>query len=365
MEEYLHEIRYKRGANIHTSQQEQGGVREKLGNGSKIRIRSKYDLLEKFIKPEGITVREVLSSRPDPDALVDVEKAYERAWQREKLLYGDGYIKFLVSVAEYYIEKESEKASSDFQEFLNEIFGPNNLKKAAIYYVKAASIATSMSLLYFPRLNNPEEAERYLKLAVDLEEKAIKLGFTPEYHSITLSNLGTHYYETHRSREALKILKKALKYANTPDEKGLILHNLSLTYADLGMEKEAVESMVKSICIHYAVQHDFGDITLYDEDINRIIEMTGGLDTDVYALKIALDFIGGNLTKEEACWYLKGVSSEEWPLSRALQELLCKGIHLQEVSLTYGDCKPLLESVEKTKNLQGDIQRNISGDPVK
>ena len=113
------------------------------------------------------------------------------------------------------------------------------------------------------------------------------------------------------------------------------------------MKREAVKSMVKSICIHYATQHDFGDVSLYDEEINRIIEMTEDLDTDIYALKIALDFIGGNLNATEAIAYLKRIDTSKWPLSKALLHALTDG----EVFLpdSVSECKKLLEDIVERK----------------
>jgi len=208
------------------------------------------ELVSKFVKPEGITVEEILTeilvkSESFESFLDELEMAYEGAWQREKLLYADGYIKLLVSIAEYYKKKHESDSKDELKRLLDEIFGTYEdltyKKLAAEYYIKAASVATSVSLIYFPQQNCPEEAEEYLKQAVKLEEKAIELGVVPEYHAITLNNLGTHYYETYRSEKALPVLKKALKYAKTPDEKGLVLHNLALTYADLKMKREAVD----------------------------------------------------------------------------------------------------------------------------
>ncbi|ASJ07388.1 hypothetical protein A3L08_08690 [Thermococcus pacificus] len=347
MEEYLSRIRYEINHETPSRLEKNRKDQPSFENKPMPKVWSRQNDLKKFVKPEGITAQEVLREYSDPDILRDIEKAYEIAWQKEKLLYGEGYIKFLVSMAEYYLEEHSMRLRSELARLLDEIFGSNTRKKAAEYYIKAARIATEISLIYFPKLNYPEEAEKYLKLAVDLEEKAIELGFTPEYHSITLNNLGTHYYETNRPREALRVLKKALKYASTPDEKGLILHNLALTYADLGMKTEAVESMVKSICIHYAAQHDFGDVSLYDDGINRIIEMTGDPNTDIQALRIALDFIGGNLNATEAVEYLQRINTSKWPLSKALLRALTDG----DVSLpdSVSECKKLLENVTKAR----------------
>ncbi|WP_175059857.1 tetratricopeptide repeat protein [Thermococcus sp. 2319x1] len=292
------------------------------------------ELVRKFVRPEGVTVEEVLTkmlerfvkSEPLESFLSELERAYDEAWQREKLLYADGYIKLLVSIAEYYKKKHESESRDELKMLLDEIFGTSESstykKLAAEYYINAANIATSVSLIYFPQQNCPEEAERYLKLAVELEEKAIKLGVVPEYHAITLNNLGTHYYETHRPKKALPVLKKALEYAKTPDEKGLVLHNLALTYADLGMKREAVDCMVKSICIHSSTQHDFGDASLYDDEINRIIEMTGDANTDIYALRVALDLVSGNLTAEEAKKLLEQIDRDEWPLTDALVSIL-------------------------------------------
>ncbi|AEH25188.1 tetratricopeptide repeat protein [Pyrococcus yayanosii] len=292
--------------------------------------------VRKLVRPEGITVQEFFGDGFSEESLEDLEKAYEEAWEREKLLYVDGYIKLLVSIAEYYLEKSKKKDKKtkrkskenkrdELVRLLEEIFiiAEGGYEKiAAEYYIKAASIATGVSLIYHPQQDCPEEAERYLRLAVELEEKAIGLGVVPEYHAITLNNLGTHYYETHRPEKALMVLKRALEYAKTPDEKGLVLHNLALTYAELGMKKEAVDCMVKSICIHYSTQHDFGDASFYDDDINRIIEMTGDPNTDIYALKIALDVVSGNLTTEEAKKLLGQIDRDEWPLTDTLLSIL-------------------------------------------
>lgn len=352
LKRYLSEIRYEANTKVQTFNWKMKANQNRLGNRLQRKVRIGDEVLRKFVRPEGITVQEVLREHSDPTILGRVEAAYEMAWQKEKLLYVDGYIKFLVSLAEYYLERPVRNPTSRLDGWLTKAFRSNSQKKAAEYYIKAARIATEVSMIYFPRLNSPEEAERYLKLALDLEEKAIELGFIPKYHSITLNNLGTHYYETNRPEEALRVLTRALKYANTPDEKGLVLHNLALTYADLGMKKEAVESMVKSICIHYATQHDFGDVSLYDEEINRIIEMTGDRDTDIYALKIALDFIGGNLSATEAIAYLKRIDTSEWPFSKALLHALTG----REVFLpgSVSECKKLLDDVAKAKNTQQD-----------
>ncbi|NJE60384.1 tetratricopeptide repeat protein [Thermococcus sp. 21S7] len=289
--------------------------------------------LARFVRPEGITVEEFLAEAGEhlgiggvEDFLRELEAAYEGTWQREKLLYADGYIKLLTSIAEYYRKKHEESNKDERKRLLNELmeaFGDFTYKKrAAEYYINAASVATSVSLIYFPQQNYPEEAERYLKLAVELEERAMELGVVPRYYAIALNNLGTHYYETNRSEEALPVLKKALEYAENPKERGLVLHNLSLTYADLGMKKEAVNCMVKSICIHYSTQHEFGDVSLYDKDINQVVEMTGDAGTDIFALEIALDLIGGNLSAERAKKLLEQIDRDEWPLTNALLSIL-------------------------------------------
>ena len=313
--------------------------------------------LVKFVRPEGVTVEEVLAEMSEhwviggvfEDFLKALEDAYEEAWQREKLLYADGYIKLLTSIAEYYRKKHEEYNEDDRKKLLNELMevfgGFTNKKRAAEYYINAASVATSVSMIYFPQQNYPEEAERYLKLAVELEEKAIELGVAPRYYAIALNNLGTHYYETYRSEEALPLLKKALKYAETPKEKGLVLHNLALTYADLGMKKEAVNCMVRSICIHYSTQHEFGDVSLYEKDINRVIEMIGDAGTDIYALKIPLDLVGGNLSAEEAKKLLEQINRDEWPLTNALLSIL----NGEEPALSdeIAGCEKLLQDVAK------------------
>lgn len=76
--------------------------------------------------------------------------------------------------------------------------------------------------------------------------------------------------------------------------------------------------MVTSICLHYSTQHEFDDISLYDDGITRIMEMTGDYYTDAYALRIALDFIEGNLKPEEAEKMVKQIDGREWPLARRL-----------------------------------------------
>ncbi|NJE30099.1 tetratricopeptide repeat protein [Thermococcus sp. 18S1] len=282
--------------------------------------------VKKLVRPEGITVKEFFADGFAENSLEDLGNAYEEAWQREKLIYADGYIKLLISIAEYYEKKHRSDSSDDLKRLLDDVFGTferSNYKKlAARYYIKAASVANSVSLIYFPQQDYPEEAERYLQLAVEFEKKAMRLGVVPEYHSIALNNLGTHYYETNRPKKALPVLKKALEYAKTPDEEGLVLHNLALTYADLGMKKEAVDCMVKSTCIHYAMQHDFGDVSLYDKNIERIIKMTGDTNTDIYALKVALDLVSGNLNAKEAKKLLEQIDHDEWPLTDALLSIL-------------------------------------------
>jgi tetratricopeptide (TPR) repeat protein len=338
MEEYLRELKIE----IHF-QREQRRKEQRLRE------------IKKLVKPEGITVQEFLEKGFSESDLADLKKAYEEAWQQEKLLYADGYIKLLTSIAEYYGEKQGSESEDELTRLLHEIFGEadRDSELAAEHYIKAADVATSVSLIYFPQQNYPEEAERYLKLALELEEKAIELGVVPEYHSITLNNLGTHYYETNRPEEALPVLKRALEYAKTPEEKGLVLHNLALTYADLGMKKEAVSSMVKSICTHYSTQHELGDASLYDDAINRIIEMTGDSHTDVYALKIALDLIGGNLSVEEARGMLEGINREEWPLAGALLSML-NGKEYQTLTETQ-ECEKLLQDVaERLKRIEHD-----------
>jgi len=313
--------------------------------------------LTKFVRPRGVTVEEVLAEMGEhlviggvfEDFLKALEDAYEEAWQREKLLYADGYIKLLTSIAEYYEKKYEEYNEDEHKRLLNELMevfdGFTYKKMAAEYYINAASVATSVSLIYFPQQNYPEEAERYLKLAVELEEKAIELDVVPRYYAIALNNLGTHYYETNRPKEALLALKKALEHAETPKEKGLVLHNLALTYADLGMKKKAVNCMVKSICIHYSTQHDFGDASLYDKDIDRVIGMTGDASTDIYALKVALDLVGGNLSAEEATKLLGQINCDEWPLTNALFSVLNgeEPILSDEIA----GCEKLLQDVAK------------------
>ncbi|AEF96934.1 tetratricopeptide repeat protein [Methanotorris igneus] len=310
--------------------------------------RKKIDL-KQLVKPEGITVEEFFEKGFSEEDLDELINAYESAWEKEKTIYADGYLKLLISIAEYY-EKEHEKFSSD--EFLRKIYEifenaklPVYKKLAAKYYIRASDIATSVSLIYSPQQNYPEEAEKYLKMAVEFNEKAIKLGIVPKFHSITLNNLGTHYYEMNRSEEALPILKKALEYAKTPKEKGLIMHNLALTYADLGKKRDAVRCMIKSICIHYKTQHEFGHVTLYNEDIDRIIKMTGDVNTDIYALKVALDLVGGNLTVEEAKKFLDLIDRSEWPLTDALLSILSG----EEYKVPEGleECSTLLEDVVK------------------
>lgn len=197
--------------------------------------------VRKPVRPEGITVQEFFAEGFSEESLEDLEKAYEEAWEREKLLYADGYIKLLVSIAEYYKKKHESDSEDKLKRLLDEIFGTpesHTYKKlAAEYYIKAASVATSVSLIYFPQQDCPEEAERYLKLAVELEEKAIELGVVPEYHAITLNNLGTHYYETYRPEEALPVLKKALEYAKSPDERGTCPAQSGFDLCRLGDEK--------------------------------------------------------------------------------------------------------------------------------
>lgn len=306
-------------------------------------------LVRKFVRPEGITVQEFLAGGFSEESLKDLEKAYDEAWEREKLLYADGYIKLLVSLAEYYKKKHESDSKYKLKRLLDEIFGtaesPTYKKLVADYYIKAAAVATSVSMIYFPQQNYPEEAERYLKLAVEFEERAMELGVIPRYYAIALNNLGTHYYETNRSEEALPVLKKALEYAETAKERGLVLHNLALAYADLGMKREAVDCMVKSICIHYSTQHDFGDVSFYDEDIDRITEMTGDANTDIYALKVALDLVSGNLTIEEAKKLLEQIDRDEWPLTDALLSILSGKEYMLSSEIV--ECARLLQDVAK------------------
>ncbi|WP_048160004.1 tetratricopeptide repeat protein [Thermococcus barophilus] len=308
------------------------------------------ELVKKFVKPEGITVEEFFAEGFSEKSLEDLEKAYEEAWEREKLLYADGYIKLLVSIAEYY-EKRSKKGSkNEVEAFLDEYFGtssksPTYKKLVTKYYIKASNIATSVSLIYLSQQNNPEKAEKYLKLAVELGEKVMKLGVIPKDYSIILNILGTYYYETNRPEKALMVLKKALRYAMTPRETALTLYNLALTYAELGMNRKAIDFMVNAICIHYSTQHDFGDASLYDDDINRIIEMTGDANTDIYALKVALDLISGNLTAEEAKKLLEQIDRDEWPLTDALLSILNGEECMLSIDLV--ECITLLQDIAK------------------
>ncbi|MCO6041242.1 tetratricopeptide repeat protein [Thermococcus alcaliphilus] len=338
MEEYLRELKFE----IHFQREQR-------------RKEQRFREITKLVRPEGITVQEFLEKGFSESDLADLKKAYEEAWQREKLLYADGYIKLLTSIAEYYGEKQGSESEDELTRLLYEVFGEvdRDSELVAEHYIKAADVATSVSLIYFPQQNSPEEAERYLKLALELEEKAMELGVVPEYHSITLNNLGTHYYETNRPEEALSVLKKALEYAKTPEEKGLVLHNLALIYADLGMKKEAVSCMVKSLCIHYSTQHELGNASLYDDAISRIIDMTGDSHTDIYALKVALDLIGGNLSLEEARDILEQINREEWPLADALFSML-SGEEYQTPTEAQ-ECEKLLQDVaERLKRSEYD-----------
>ncbi|QDA32396.1 tetratricopeptide repeat protein [Thermococcus indicus] len=354
MGEYLREIRYealrqeidnKRGKDA----PERCRALEKWVKSDYVDKR-RYKDLQELVRPEGITVKEFLAKGFSEYSLKDLEKAYEEVWQREKLIYADGYIKLLISIADYQLEKHRDNSGDDgITKLLDEIFssikGTTPEKLAAEYYIKAARVATSVSLIYFPQQDCPEEAERYLQLAVELEKKAIELGVVPEYHSITLNNLGTHYYETNRPEKALPVLKKALEYARTPDERGLVLHNLALTYADLGMKKEAVDCMVKSICIHYSTKHDFGDVSLYDEAIERIIKMTGNTNTDIYTMKVALDLVSGNLSAEEAKKILEQIDRDKWPLTDTLLSILNREERV--LSSEIAECTKLLQDVAK------------------
>ncbi|MDK2870350.1 MAG: hypothetical protein PWP39_1585, partial [Pyrococcus sp.] len=114
-----------------------------------------------------------------------------------------------------------------------------------------------------------------------------------------------------------------------------------------------VSSIVKSICIHYSTQHELGDASLYDDAITRIIDMTGDSHTDIYALKVALDLIGGNLNVEEAREMLEQINREEWPLAGTLLSIL-SGEEYQGSTETQ-ECEKLLQEVaERLKKVEHD-----------
>lgn len=111
------------------------------------------------------------------------------------------------------------------------------------------------------------------------------------------------------------------------------------------MKREAIDCMIKSICIHYSTQHDFGDASLYDDEIGRTIEITGDVNTDIYALKVALDLVSGNLSAEEVKKLLEQIDHDEWPLTDALLSILNgKGCIL---SSEIAECVKLLQDVAK------------------
>jgi len=313
--------------------------------------------IRNFVTPEGVEIREFLGAGFPESCINDLEKAYEKAWQLEKLVYADGYLRLLTSIAEYYAKKAEFYESVQGEEWLSVLEKilrfPNPYRKlAAEYYIKAADVATSVSLIHFPYQERPGEAERYLKLAVELEERVMDLGMTPEYYSIVLNNLGTHYYETYRPEKALKFLKKALKYAKDPGEISLINHNLALTYADLGMKKKAVEHMVKSICIHYSTNHELGSLSSYDDDIRRISEMINDTNTDMYALKIALDMVGGNITPDMGVEFLRQIDRNRWPLTHALLSALENG----KIDINgYPECTKLIQDIIDLTKAQSKV----------
>ncbi|HIH72899.1 MAG TPA: hypothetical protein HA300_05990, partial [Thermococcaceae archaeon] len=102
-----------------------------------------------------------------------------------------------------------------------------------------------------------------------------------------------------------------------------------------------------------STQHELGDASLYDDAITRIIDMTGDSHTDIYALKVALDLIGGNLSIEEARDILEGINREEWPLADALFSIL-SGEEYQTPTEAQ-ECEKLLQDVaERLKRSEYD-----------
>lgn len=326
--------------------------------------------LSPLVRPEGVTVQEIMLEGRKPalsKLIVELEDRYSEAWEKEPLVYADGYIKFLISLGDYYLQRYKEATGDDSpeeaakpQRYLDSFDawlvalkeGSLFANKAINYYQQAAQVATQVAFIYFPQGDNPEEAEKYLKMAADLAEKMISLGESGENLWTYFSNLGTHYYETYRSGDALPVLEKALRYATSPDARIVVFHNLSLCHADLGNVSKAVEYLARSICLHYAINNEYSDVKYYNADIERVSSMVGDDFTDLLALRIALDFVGGGLTKDEACRYLKEIPKEKWPLSRTLQQLICGGVPLQEVPYRCEECKALLEDVERVINLQ-------------
>ncbi|NJE79703.1 hypothetical protein E3E34_11470, partial [Thermococcus sp. GR4] len=123
-------------------------------------------------------------------------------------------------------------------------------QRAVKYYSEASRISTSVSMMYFPEQNCPDEAEKYLKKAIGLAEKIEALNGPTENHWVYFNNLGTHYYETYRPKEALSVLLNGLQYAKNDNARTVLFHNISLCYADLGDIKAAVEYLIRSICLH-------------------------------------------------------------------------------------------------------------------
>jgi len=295
--------------------------------------------IKNLATPEGITVKE-LKERVNLLSLLQAIKLvrgrYQELWKKEPLVYADAYISFLESVGDWYAERyrkqlagetEDVKGKDMLEAWLIALEGDDYyIKKATGYYDDAAGIATSVAIIYFPEQNYPEEATRYFERAIELADKIESLAGPSEDHWIYFNNLGTHYYEMEKSEKAIPVLYRALKYAKNSEVRSPIYHNLALCYADIGNKELAIGYMVRSICLHHETQTRYSDVSLYDKDIERIVDMTDEPLSDAAAIKIALDLLGGNLTRSEACRQLSAIDREKWPLSRALWEVLCSGV---------------------------------------
>lgn len=329
--------------------------KQKAKMSSKTKMVPKEPDIEALIRPEGVTVEELMSltDRSNPlDRLIStVERRYSEAWEKEPLVYADGYIRFLRSAGDYYANVS--QTPNPFAEWLREEVGikyPSPAEDALRYYRAAAHVATRVSFIYFPRGKDPDNAEKYLKIAVELAEKMISLGDSDDALWVYFNNLGIHYYETYQSEKALPPLEKALQYAQSADGRVAIFHNLALVNADLGNVDRAVEYMVRSICLHYDTLNEYGDISHYNKDIERLTSMIDDGFTDLLALWLSPDLIGGNFRRGEACEYLKEIPPK-WPLARAVRGLLCQGDSMESGQYPYGECEKLLKDLEKAAKL--------------
>jgi tetratricopeptide (TPR) repeat protein len=255
------------------------------------------------------------SRKTNLKALLECVNELREKFERDKIQYGDEYLKFL-TIAGGILERYDRKLAIEFYEECSWVCE----ELAKIYICSIHD--TEMGLKYAEK--SVKFCELVLTLMDERRQYRDKHKEKPKYdypsYYIALQNLGMAYYESGLTKRAIGVFKKIereLKDADYPLREiyPVVLANLSLCYADVGKKENAVEYVLK---FAYTTWKEYGEIDV--ETVERVVNIIGK-DNDAYLLLLLIDFAKFRKGIPEVLEELENIRTERAKkVARAIEE---------------------------------------------